>query len=1124
MKKFYPLIIAAVFFCASGSAQSSASSKKTTFREVQHSYEKKFTDQNTGNSSNEEYLRYKEWEWFNEQRTFPGGTFPDPEILIREYRNYRNTLAQTRTGDTHTQTANWIFLGPDVVPANGGGAGRINCMAIDPANAQNIFVGAACGGLWKSIDGGATWSSNTDLLPAISISDIAIDPANTQVMYLATGDKYGIYFSEQTWGQYSAGILKSTDGGATWNTTGMNYSLFNNAIIQRLIIDPSNTNILFAATNSGIFKTTDGGTTWNIIRNGNYYDIEMNPSNDQIIYSGDSLTFIRSTDGGTTWNVISGLFSNGRISIAVTPANANDVYVWSVGGGFYFSTTSGASFVPKSDPSFAAQPYGYEDKVLEVSPVNANVIFVGGMLIARSINGGTNWATVSNATTFTAPNYVHSNEHALLFAAGSDSTVFSCNDGGIFKTINRGTNWSDLSNGLAIKQYYRLGSSALTPNLIYAGASNNGTDRITAVNTATRVNSSEGMECLVDFTNDNIVFSSQENGAFFKSTDGGVTFNSIPVTGCDWTSPMIMDPNDHNKMYAGGNDIYESTDNGNTWSNLTFGGLDGSCVYSLEICSSYPNYIYAATFGNLYRTTDGGITWTNITGTLPVSSAAISGITISDVNPDAAWITFSGFSNGNKVYYTNNGGTNWSNFSGTLPDVPANCIEFQNGSNNLLYLGTDLGVFYRDASMSDWLPYNTGLPNVIIDELEINYGTSKLRAATYGRGMWESDLQTSTVLTLDASAYSILYPPLSLCDSVIAPLVRIRNAGMTALDSVEIHWRMDAQSWQMMMWYGNLATLATANVSLPAYTLTAGAHTFDVFTANPNGGTDMNNYNDTLSRTFTLISPTPAGSVLPPVVEGFETTLFPPANWTIENSTNLLARSTAVGAYGLSSASMFADFYNIAAGNDKMISPYIDFTNVMPPIRLRFDLAYAPYDSVYIDTFAIDLYSDCSGIGERIYTKSSFQMNTAGLTGGVFVPNISQWRSDTLNLDSLAGHLPMEIRFLAISGYGNDLYIDNINLTGNMVGIAPYENNSSLNIYPNPSSGEINIQLHSSSESKVEIHVCDVTGKTVQEKNFSANEGMNYFSLDVSALSDGIYFVKVLQDGTMTTKKISVIR
>ena len=164
-----------------------------------------------------------------------------------------------------------------------------------------------------------------------------------------------------------------------------------------------------------------------------------------------------------------------------------------------------------------------------------------------------------------------------------------------------------------------------------------------------------------------------------------------------------MDPTNNNIIYIGGSAISKSIDNGASWNPLA-GTFDGTCLYSLEICKSQPNTIYAATFGNIYVTMNGGTSWTTITSNLPVGSAAISGIAVSDLNPNAAWVTFSGFSAGDKVYYTNNAGVSWTNVSGTLPNIPANCIEYQNGSNDLLYIGTDFGVFYIDASLNNWVP------------------------------------------------------------------------------------------------------------------------------------------------------------------------------------------------------------------------------------------------------------------------------------------------------------------------------------------------------------------------------------------------------------------------------------
>lgn len=747
MNKFFTSTLALMTFCFFANAQQlnqqnmpGPAAKRATFWDVENAFNEYWKDKDGSETEEEnaddgEYEQFKRWEAFAKQRTFPSGEFPSPDALYKEYNKYKQS-GNFQKG-VNAQSSAWTFVGPHVIPTASGGSGRLNCMAFDPTNQNTIWVGAACGGLWKSTNGGLSWSSNTDLLPALSISEIVFDPSNPQVMYIATGDKYGIYYNYETWGQYSAGILKSTDGGVTWNSTG--FPITNKTVIQRLILDSLNTSTLFAATLGGIYKSTDGGTTWTAKKTGKFYDIEFHPTNHSILYAGDSAKVYKTADGGTNWTATS-VTSSGRNSIAVTRSFPNAVYVWA-SNGLYYSRNSGSTFTFRSNPSGNCTPYGYYDMVLEVSPLDTNILIAGGMEIARSTNGGTSWTKVSNWNNYPSPSYVHGDSHAFAFAPGSSTTIFVCNDGGIFKTSNQCTSWSDLSAGIDIKQYYRMSSSFLTPTLIYGGAQDNGTDKIMGLNTATRVYGADGEDCLVDFTDDNIVFVSTQMGHFYRSSDAGVSFTSTGVVGCDWTSPIVMDPNNHNNMYMGGSSIIKSIDNGVTWNYLS-GSFDGTCMYSLEVAPSNSNYVYAATFGHIYRTTDAGTTWNNITGTLPVSSAAISGITINSTNPDMVWVTFSGFSAGKKVFYSSNGGAAWTNISGTLPNIPVNCIEYQAGSNDIVYIGTDMGVFGIDASLTDWASYNFGMPNVIIDELEIYPPTNKLRAATFGRGIWEIDLKT----------------------------------------------------------------------------------------------------------------------------------------------------------------------------------------------------------------------------------------------------------------------------------------------------------------------------------------------------------------------------------------------
>lgn len=1088
-------------------------SKKVTFWDIERAFNEQWEGKKRGEKESENakeggWEQFKRWEWFAKQRTYPSGVFPHPEILFEEHVKLKSAAANKK--GMSTAAANWTFKGPKMVPTggSGAGAGRLNCITFHPTNPNIIYVGAACGGLWKTTDGGATWSTNTDLLPSLSISDIAINPSNPQEMYVATGDKYGIYFMWQTWGHYSAGVLKSTDGGATWNSTGLTYAMSNGALIHRLIINPTNPGILLAATKTGVFRTSDGGTTWTNVKTGKFYDIELNPGNPNIGYAADSLMIYRSTDGGANWSAI-GINPSGRSSITVSTGFPNTVYIYTQSS-LYYSGDGGVNFSLRTSPYSLCGAYGYYDMVIAVSPADEDVLVAGGLKIVLSTDGGNNWALVSDDMGTPGGNMVHADQHELEFLPGSSTTIFSGNDGGFYKTTNQGTNWSDLSAGLDIKQYYRMASSFLTPTLMFAGSQDCGTDKITGA-TAVMCYGFDGEECLVDYTNDNIVFVSTQGGAFKRSTNGGLGFSNISTSGCDWTSPLAMDPNNHNIVYLGGSAVFKSTNNG---VNYTYTGfLDGSCVYSIEVAPSNSNYIYAASFGHIFRSVNAAGAWTDITGTLPVSSAAITGIAISSTNPDVVWVNFSGFAAGTKVFKTTDGGTTWTNVSGTLPNVPANCIEYQAGSNDVVYLGTDLGVFYRDASMSDWASYNSGLPNVIVNELEVYTPTAKLRAATYGRGIWESDLQTAGPPALDAGTVSLVSPAPFSCDSVVAPKVRIINTGTLTITSIDIKYKIGNQSIQTYNYIGSLTTNSTADITLPTYTLTSGTHTLTAYTTNPNSSVDQNNLNDTLVSTFT-ITPTPP-NIQTQVQEGFVSVSFPPANWALENSSGIWSRSATVGGFGLSTQSARADFYNTANGTDILTSPHVDFQNLVPPIRLFFDVAHNQYNSSRFDSLFVEMYDECNASGKVVYKKGGASLATSPASTASFVPTSSQWRTDTVNLDTMAGKQPLQVRFLAKSNNGNYLYLDNINITTAVGGVSSLQDPAKqLFVYPNPTAGRLEVICSAKGPLSAELY--DLLG----EKVLSFPASASGFHLDMPPLKAGIYLLKISGTDFVRTERV----
>ncbi|MEO6168989.1 MAG: hypothetical protein ABIO98_15820, partial [Chitinophagales bacterium] len=403
----------------------------------------------------EGYNQFKRWEWIMESRTFPTGNLPDPAITARERSNY----LQLHPSENSTRNATWAQVGTADVPSNGGGAGRINVIRFDPSNSSNIFIGAAGGGIWKSTDAGITWNALGDQLPVTSVADIAINSLDPNILYVATGDGYGYEAYWQTdmdfWGGvYAAGIFKSIDGGVSWQPTGLSFEQDNLEIVQRMIIHPTNPDILLAATRNGIFRTSDGGTNWLLVDPTHCYDMSFNSANPDIIYAGGDKDIFKSEDAGVTWSILKdNLGGEGRISIETSAADPAVIYaLYESNSKLYKSTNSGITWTTVQSPS-SATFYGYYDMAFTVSPADANILFAGGLLVAKSVNGGTSWQVVSAWDSYPSDDYVHADNHALTFDP-SGATIYSGNDGGLFKSTNLGGAWTDLSNGLSISQIY----------------------------------------------------------------------------------------------------------------------------------------------------------------------------------------------------------------------------------------------------------------------------------------------------------------------------------------------------------------------------------------------------------------------------------------------------------------------------------------------------------------------------------------------------------------------------------------------------------------------------------------------------------------------------------------------
>jgi len=708
------------------------------------------------------WKQFKRWENFIEQRVFPDGVL-HPEMLFEEARNI-----QLNNQFNMPPPNIWTQVGPNNVPLESSGRkrgiGRVNTIAFHPTDANTLYVGAPAGGFWKSVNGGQTWTTSTDFLTNLGVSDIAIHPTNPDIIYIVTGDRDG-------GDTYSYGLMKSIDGGLSFNSTGLSFSITDYYKGNRVLIDPNNTDVIIVATSNGIYRSVDAGATFaNTFSSANMTDIEFHTTNTNIIYGGSkgNTSIYKSIDNGISWaQAGSGLPSTNdvvRACVAVTPSNPLVVYALfgdNSNGfyGVYKSSDEGATWTQQANsPNLLGwstsgsdnDGQAWYDLAFTVDPTNEDVLFVGGVNCWKSTNSGVSWNINTHWYGGGGANYMHADEHMLKYNP-LDNKIYSANDGGLYLSSDNGNNWTDISDGLHITQFYSLGVSQTVQDKVITGAQDNGTFLKTASNWDAVIGG-DGMECIIDYTNSNIMYGEVYYGAIRKSTNGGNSFSSIaPSNNGAWETPYELHKTNPEIIYAGYDELYISFDGGDNWSTITNGETNGGKINEIGLSASNPDVIYFTDDANIFKTADGGSNWTLINNNLPYKY--ISYVIVHPTDENKVWATFSGYTVGEKVYKTVDGGNNWINISGTLPNLPVNCIELDKTDTlETVYIGTDLGVYISDSTLTDWNQYNNNsLPNVIVTELEIQYQSNKLIASTYGRGLWDITLEITSPPVADFS-------------------------------------------------------------------------------------------------------------------------------------------------------------------------------------------------------------------------------------------------------------------------------------------------------------------------------------------------------------------------------------
>jgi hypothetical protein len=750
------------------------------------------------------YFRWAEW---IEPRVME--TKGDISALIEA--DYQARLAQKRTLEVRG-AANWTVVGPISIGTMSGN-GRVNSIKVDPASATTFYASSPGGQLWKSTNSGGSWTVISDGIPAAGVTDMAIDPTNSNILYALTGDSEGAIYHPT-----SRGLYKSINGGLTWSTTGLNYPS-GGTRLATIIIHPTLTNIILVGGSNGIWRSTNGGTSFTRVNTTDIRELVFNPINPNTVFAAgkSTATLLRSYDGGVSWmQITTGLPMNlstttpvatltKRFSIDVSKVDTNYIYLMASNGsdnmeGFYRSTDAGTSFTQMvgTSPNIP-NGQGWYNMAVAADPVDVNTVYAAGLTVYKSINGG---------TTFTSITIPHVDVHDLQFN-GTD--LLAASDGGVYKRNTILNTWTNISSNLAIAQPYSIGVSQTTANMLLSGHQDNGTNLTTNATSWKAVSGGDGMVCFVDRTTDNTLFMTYQNGVLRRSLNGGTSSSTIyTVPNGFWVTPFIQDPVATTTFYTGGYEVYKSVDNGTTWAAITvFGTTTPKQFRWLDVCRTNNQIIYAMTSSQLYKTVDGGTIWTEVTAGLP-TGVSFMHVHIDFNNPNAVYLSSSSTS-GKSVYYTNNGGTTWTNISAGLPNIAANTVTTQFGSWGVAYCGTDLGVYYRNPSVSaSWQSFNAGLPAVPVRDLEIQYSTNRLFAGTFGRSIWVSPLEAAILPVELIDFQAQIYNPVinqsskNGSDTDLSReyregvLLTWQTAQETRFNHFEIERSTDSKTWQYL--------------------------------------------------------------------------------------------------------------------------------------------------------------------------------------------------------------------------------------------------------------------------------------------------------------------------------------
>lgn len=1078
--------LAIVFSLQAQSYKAKMQDPSVNFYDVVEEAEAYFKTHGTGEGSG--FKGFSRWKSEHEGHYYPSGdrSQVDPNFVANSYEKF--VANQPASAEKTIFPNGWNELGPATIDSITGhyavGLGRVESFYVDPSNANRIYLGSRSGGFWKTLDGGTTWTGgSTDFLVASGVNTIGVNPTNVNEILInvrnaGNGNTHGIY--------------RSTDGGDNWAPSNFGPAMLgwgglgSNDKIYYIAYHPTINNLVFVGTNSGLYRSTDNLATWtNYLSTTQIKDIVFHPTDSSVVYVYDDKNngpnedrLLVSSDIGINF-VNSDDFANNNDAsgyIAVSP-DCPDCVWYGSGNGIWKSYDKGANFDFLINPSAACDGFA-------VSDVDTSNMVYGYVDLEASTNGGqsftqvTNWS-IGTAASWTNGKYIHAD---LREAQCVNGVFYVATDGLLSSSADNGVTWDILSLGTAIRENYSLGISQSNHYRSISGSQDNGTS-IKHKDDWLEFYGADGMEGICHPLNDEWMIGSWQFGGRRRTRDAGQT--GIAVTpnaqSGDWIAPMFIDPNQQMHVYSFGQSVWKTEDFADSWTQLAVNPIGGDEIDQAAVAYNNSQVMAISQGRDILKSTNGGASFTNINGSLP--NRTITSIAFAPNDDNIMIVTYNRWQNdGDKVFLSTNQGTSWTNITGNLGDMPIRCVIIDHTPDQNIYLGAEIGVYTRPMNGTNWVFHNNSLPNVTVRDLEINFGSNTLRGATWGRGLWEYSLvgrdDYPAILLTETTDEVTLESPVVGNDQIITSVISYDDV----LSSVYVKYSINSLLFDQ--------TLTMTN-------------TQDSTWATPAGIPGMVAEDEVYFKVYAVGASNDTSE-------------------TYKFHYKVRPICSASGSMISSASIVDVEFSGISNPSGKT-QPYTDYSASDSAI-VELGGTYTISTDVNTDGFQnmyVKIWMDWNSNGNFADLGEEYDLGVAANSSST--PTNNSPLTLTVPATAVLGATKMRVAgrksvppLPCLTDMNGEVEDYGIFIVPDGVGIAPEKDLLNIRAWPNPTADLMNLDLGQRFQ-HIDLVVTNLLGAVQLEQQAS---GEQQVQIDLSQLSSGVYFARILADGGQGVLKI----